>query len=215
MNRLVQEILHDLGVRAPARPLPVPPRPCSLTTRPAPPPGNNSSHGDATGGGSGTNDTNTWSSGRRVGTGRRNPRADDDSPAASPPRSRLTAQARGGGGSREGEEAGALTPPALVFGPVHNPSRARKPDDGDGEEEGEEEDDGEDGFFCRVCGERVKSLPREKHNTSTLHIFNQEHRPQERKVGRNIRACSSYAPSHHHRRFLKFSCTGTFFCPQV
>lgn len=39
-----------------------------------------------------------------------------------------------------------------------------------------------EGFLCRVCDEFVTSLSEDKHNTSTLHIFNQQHKPTERKV---------------------------------
>ncbi|CAN0393897.1 unnamed protein product [Ectocarpus sp. 12 AP-2014] len=61
----------------------------------------------------------------------------------------------------------------IVFGPPQNPKLAGQDESAGGAEKG---------FFCRVCGERVTSLSEEKHNTSTLHIFNQQHRPQGRKV---------------------------------
>ena len=87
---------------------------------------------------------------------------------------------------------------AATFGPAPNPN----PDlpygpNSKGEEEEEEEEEKEEkerareaeeeGFFCRVCRERVKSLSEEKHNTSTLHIFNQQHRPADRKVRGSVR----------------------------
>ena len=74
-----------------------------------------------------------------------------------------------------------------TFGPAPNPNRTREYGPSNREEqEGGERERGEEGFFCGVCGERVKSLSEEKHNTSTLHIFNQQHRPADRKVRRTL-----------------------------
>lgn len=69
-----------------------------------------------------------------------------------------------------------------MFGPALNPNRAHESENGV-EQQPQEEEEEEEGFFCRVCGERVKSVSEDKHNSTTLHIFNQQHRPQERKVG--------------------------------
>ncbi|CAM9783102.1 unnamed protein product, partial [Scytosiphon promiscuus] len=74
-------------------------------------------------------------------------------------------------GKRRARPAPSAPRPA-EFGPAPDPGV----DPTDTDEERKE------GFFCRVCGERVKSLSEEKHATSTLHIFNQKHRPQDRKV---------------------------------
>lgn len=69
--------------------------------------------------------------------------------------------------------ASGIPPEPAVFGPPQNPNLAGQDESAGGTEKG---------FFCRVCGEHVTSLSKEKHNTSTLHIFNQQHRPQGRKV---------------------------------
>ena len=73
-----------------------------------------------------------------------------------------------------------------MFGPALNPNLAHACENGKGQEEEEEEEEEEEGFFCHVCRERVKSVSEEKHNTSTLHIFNQKHRPQERKASFDV-----------------------------
>lgn len=74
-----------------------------------------------------------------------------------------------------------------MIGPALNPNLAQESKNGMKHGEAEEEkDEEEEGFFCEVCGERVKSLSEDKHNTSTLHIFNQKHRPQERKVSCSV-----------------------------
>ncbi|CAN0037269.1 unnamed protein product, partial [Ectocarpus sp. 12 AP-2014] len=113
----------------------------------------------------------SWSGGDRVYAGQRS-----DSVETKPRPSRRPPAAEKNFHSQEGEMAMAASGIPLepvVFGPPQNPNLA-----------GQEESAGgaEKGFFCRVCGERVTSLSEEKHNTSTLHIFNQQHRPQGRKV---------------------------------
>lgn len=72
----------------------------------------------------------------------------------------------GGGGDTSVGETEEDPPAATVvmFGPAPNPNAKPK------------------GFFCGVCGEHVASVSEEKHSSSTLHIFNQQHRPPERKV---------------------------------
>lgn len=72
-------------------------------------------------------------------------------------------------------------PAPVVFGPAPNPQRFHHSEKNTSERDGEELEE-EEGFFCRVCGERVRSVSEEQHSTSTLHIFNQKHRPPERKV---------------------------------
>lgn len=100
--------------------------------------------------------------------------------------------------SRETERAKTWVPAPAVFGPAPNPNQNRHSKDKNTERDGEELEE-EEGFLCRVCGERVKSVSEEQHVTSTLHIFNQKHRPQERKVSRqscvdgNRKAASSPA----------------------
>lgn len=86
-------------------------------------------------------------------------------------------------------------PAPVMFGPAQNPNLVRESENNTGRDEEEQEEDKE-GFFCRVCGERVKSLSEEKHSTSTLHTFNQKHKPQERKVSRR-QSCVEVEGSKH------------------
>ncbi|CAN0025956.1 unnamed protein product, partial [Ectocarpus sp. 4 AP-2014] len=115
--------------------------------------------------------SNSWSGGDGVGAGHRS-----GSLETKPRPSRRPSAAERNNHSQDGEMAriASGTPPEpAVFGPPQNPNLACQDESAGGAEKG---------FFCRVCGERVTSLSEEKHNTSTLHIFNQQHRPQGRKV---------------------------------
>ncbi|CAN0191124.1 unnamed protein product [Ectocarpus sp. 6 AP-2014] len=127
------------------------------------PSGQSSSHGERS--------SYSWSGGDGVDAGQRS-----DSVETTPRPSRRPPAAERNSYSQEGEMAmiaSGIPLERAVFGPPQNPNLAGQDESAGGAEKG---------FFCRVCGERVASLSEEKHNTSTLHIFNQQHRPQGRKV---------------------------------
>ena len=67
------------------------------------------------------------------------------------------------------------------------------------------------GFFCGVCGERVTSQTEEQHSTSTLHIFNQRHKPSERKVPPNETWPTLISLSLPLFLFLSLLCEGRAF----
>lgn len=175
--------LHDHDLPLPPPPLPFPhPRsdhnPCALPLS-----GKNSSLGNSNSSGNSSNGNKSiWGRSIERDPGYRSGASAPPVPPP-PPLPPLPPPEANDCSPRERERSRARMPaPPVVFGPAPNPSNPHHSATNNTGRDGEELEEEEEGFFCRVCGERVKSVSEEQHGTSTLHIFNQKHRPQERKV---------------------------------